>query len=154
MQAGEGLSRDTAEAYAAEDGSAHWLIKTIMGHDNQTAEQQADRSAAARLEVGFNEGAKASNKPKRTFYCVATLTSGSRRLITQDNHAFEISLWTSDGYKPLQPVAGTSVLVRHNWDLQAGAHRTLRSNGYELDAAQAAAAGESYTCRVTYRRVS
>lgn len=147
LRTGDGLSRDTAEAVqAGNSGNWDWQIRTIGSHHTQDAKGQRSRAASARLEVGFNEEVKTSKEQVRDFRCDALLTAGSRRLVTDADHVFEISFWTTDGYTLLEKV--DSVLIRKVVDLQPGQQENLYSNVYEdLDAAD----GVSYTCKVTYR---
>ena len=143
----EGVSRDTAESYEYEPGQFEWLFRTIAGHDNQTPEAKGSRQVMSRLSVGFSEATWESQDQVREFRCDAVLTAGSRRLTTDTEHVFEISLWTSDGYDPLEVVDGSTVIIREAFDLAAGTSATLLSNSYELDAAD----GGAYTCKVVYR---
>lgn len=146
LRPGDGVSRDTAEAMqAGESGKYDWQIRSLSGHDNQSPETQRSREAMARLEVGFNEEAMTSKEQVRDFRCDALLSAGSRRLITDTDHVFEIALWTTDGYSLLDKV--DAVLIRKAVDLDAGETQNLYSNVYTLDAAD----GISYTCSVTYR---
>lgn len=146
LRNGEGLSRDTAESMESGDsGQWQWQIKSLAGHENQDEQTQRSRKAMARLEVGFNEEAKRSSKQVRDFRCDAVLSAGSRRLTTDDDHVFVISLWTSDGYSPQNNVG--SVIIKQVVDLDPGETQTLYSNVYTLDAADQT----SYTCRVRYR---
>ena len=148
LRSGEGLSRDTA--LATEQGNSgkwNWQIRSIGGQHNQDAKSQRSRKTMARLEVGFNQEAVTSKEPVRDFRCDALLTAGSRRLVTDADHVFEISLWTTDGYALLDQVG--SILLKKVVDLDAGEQATLYSNVFEdLDAAD----GVSYTCKVTYQK--
>jgi hypothetical protein len=147
LHTGKGLSRDTAEALqAGNSGNWNWQFKTLSGHGQQDPDTRRSREPMARLEVGFNEEARTSNDQVRDFRCDALLTAGSQRLITDTNHVFELSLWTTDGYSLLKKV--DTLLIRQALDLEAGEQQTLYSNVYELDAAD----GVSYTCQVRYIR--
>ena len=143
---GKGLSRDSALAMEnGNSGKWDWQIKTLAGHDNQNSQQARSRDAMARLEVGFNQEARTTNEPVRDFRCDAELSAGSRRLITDDDHVFEISFWTTDGYSLIDKV--DSVLLKQVVDLDPGETQMLYGNVYEdLDAADKT----SYTCQVRY----
>ena len=146
---GFGLSEDTARAEeTGNSGKYEWNIVTLASHDNQDAQTARSRKEMARLSVGFSPATIASDESVRDFRCDAVLTAGSRRLITADDHVFEISLWTSDGYSPRQEVDGTKVIIKRSFDLAPGERRTMVSNVYQdLDAAD----GVSYTCQVDYK---
>ena len=145
LQTGEGFSRDTAESNEqGSSGKFNWDIVSIGGH-HETPEMQASRSAGNRLSVGFNPGAFASDNSVRNFRCDVRVTAGSRRLITDDTeHAFEISLWTVDGYELVDRV--DSVLIRESLDMAPDAQLILEGNTYTLDAAD----DLDYTCQVAY----
>ena len=147
LQTGQGLSRDTAESWEqGNSGKFNWSLRSIAGH-SETPEMQASRSTGNRVSVGFNPAAFQSEKPVRNFRCDALVTAGSRRLLTDDlEHGFHISLWTTDGYNPIEEVEGSAVLIRQAMDLAPGEQRTLEGHTYTLDAAE----GIHYTCQVSY----
>ena len=148
LREGEGLSRDTATAYeTGNSGKYEWEFRSIAGDGSQDAATRRSRQAQARLSVGFWSQAKESQEQVRTFRCDAVLTAGTRRLLTDTDHVFEIALWTSDGYSPQTEVAETRTEVSQAWDMAPGTSRRLLSKTYELDAAD----GGSYTCRAIYR---
>jgi hypothetical protein len=143
LREGTGLTTDSVESYQLDETTWDWLFRSFAGHDGQV---QGSRKTQARLSVGFSEAAKRSSKQERTFRCDATLTAGSKRLITDTNHVFEISLWTTtDGYNPSSKV-GSGVLVRRAFDMAPGTSHTLLSNTYLLDAAN----DIDYICQATY----
>ena len=145
MRPGPGFSRDVAESWEqGNSGKFNWEIRSVAGH-GQTPETEASRRTQERVSVGFNPAAFESDRSVRNFRCDALVTAGSRRLITDDNtHAFEIALWTTDGYQLGEQV--DAVLVRAALDLAPGEQRTLEGNTYTLDAAE----GIHYTCQVRY----
>ncbi len=147
LRPGEGLSRDVAEAMdTGNSGKWEWQIRSIAGHDSQSAELRRSRKAMARLEVGFNEEAKTSKESVRDFRCDAVLSAGSRRLVTDRDHFFEIQMWTTKDYA-LQDLV-SSVFVRETLDLAPGEQHTLQGNMVpDRDAAE----GLHYTCTVEYR---
>ena len=138
LHSGEGHSRDTAIA-----DSGDWLFLVVDGHGGQSA---TSRSAQARLTVGFTESAKQGSGPERDLSCHAVLTAGSRRLITDRDHVFELSLWTADENGVPQEKTDAFVLLRRAFDLGAGESRTLSMDPVERDANDEI----NYACRVTY----
>lgn len=145
LRPGQGFSRDVAESWEqGNSGKFNWEIRSVSGH-GQTEQTEASRRTQERVSVGFNPAAFQSDKSVRNFRCDALVTAGSRRLLTDDdNHAFEISLWTTDGYNTIDRV--DSVLVRAELDLAPGEQRVLEGNTYTLDASE----GINYTCQVAY----
>lgn len=145
LRPGQGFSRDVAESWEqGNSGKFNWEIRSVSGHE-QTEQTEASRRTQERVSVGFNPAAFQSGKSVRNFRCDALVTAGSRRLLTDDDqHAFEISLWTTDGYNTIDRV--DSVLIRSALDLAPGEQRTLQGNTYTLDATE----GIHYTCQVAY----
>jgi hypothetical protein len=142
LREGDGHSRDAA---LADNGD--WLFLRNDGHESQP---QPSRAAQARLMVGFSDAALEGQGPVRDLSCHAVLTSGSRRLVTDMDHVFEISLWAADEYGvPTGDMPIVSVTERHAWDLPADRTRTMSMDPIELDAED----GVNYTCTVTYREL-
>ncbi len=143
---GEGLSRDTAEPF--QDAHAwSWQMRSLSGEPSQDAASQGSRSALSRITVGFDQPTISATTPTRRFGCEAIVTAGSRRLMSDADHVFELSLWSTDGYSALESVEGA--LFHDVIDLGPGEHTTLSFQGTtEFDAD----GGVSYTCRVHYRQ--
>ena len=74
------------------------------------------------------------------------LTAGSRRLITDRDHVFELSLWTADENGVPLEKTDSFVLIRRSYDLDGGESRTLSMDPVERDANDEV----NYTCRATY----
>lgn len=146
LHEGAGFSRDTALANeTGNSGKFNWDILSVVGH-GQSEDAQASREPADRIVVGFFDEASDSQEPVRDFRCDATVTAGSRRLTTDRNHYFEISMWPTDGYdvgdEPIH-TAFVSVAL----DLAPGEQAVLEGGELTLDAAE----GVDYTCSAEYR---
>jgi len=149
LLAGEGLSLDTAEpATVADGGGWAWQIRSLAADVTQDAAVQRSRAAMARVEVRFDEATRSSQEQVRDFRCNVRVTAGSRRLVTDAAHVFNVSFWTTDGYALLDQVGAARVPLVV--DLGAGDVTTFSSDVYEdFDAAD----GVSYTCRVEYQEL-
>lgn len=147
LREGEGVSTERAYSDApGNSGNYNWDFVSLASHHDQDGQVARSRKSMARLFVGFSAATKASTEPVRDFRCDVLVTAGSRRLITDRDHFFEIQLWTTDGYKLQELVS--SVFVREAMDLAAGEERTLRGTNVPD---RAAAEGLGYICTAEYR---
>ena len=149
LRAGQGLTEDVAQAEdPGNSGKYEWSFLNIASGDNQDEQTQRSRKAQARLSVRFSQATTQSEEQSRLFRCDAELAAGSRRLLTDEDHEFVISLWTFDDFAYGSEVAGTRTTVSQDFDLAPGETHRLLSKTVQLDAE--ADAGQ-YACRAIYR---
>ena len=142
LRTGEGHSRDTA---IADNGE--WLFREVSGHGSSGGD--GSREAQARVVVAFDDAAKQSTEPVRSFTCQAWVTAGEGRLTTDTDHVFEVALLAiDDDGNVIETV--TSVIERHAYDLRPGQttqDAPMTTTPVELSAEN----GVDYTCGVRYR---
>lgn len=137
LREGRGGDGDRA---IAQDGD--W---TFLGGSEPGAGGPAD--PRRRLTVRFDDSAYAASGPVVPLQCDARLTAGDRRLRTDSDHVFEISLAELDSEgNPARRV--TAVLARETFDLAPGESSVeMSTDPVEVNAED----GVSYTCTVRYR---
>ena len=144
LHTGDGHSEWTAYSDAGE-----WTFSLVQGHSGGRSE--TSRSAGTRLTVGFTQQSMTGNSPDRFLQCAAVLNAGNRRLTTDTEHAFEVSLLRLDANGvPVTNDPVNTVTARQAYDLEAGedtAGAPIETGKVFVDASTD---DTDYTCGVRY----
>lgn len=144
LKTGSGHSVHTAESSTDQDASRYWeFIKVERHHGQGTGEA---RTATARLTAQLTNASLDRNADE--FQCAAWLDAGDRRLITDTEHYFTVTLVELDAnYQPTGQFQ--QVIHQQAYDLRAGKStrsEPMLNEPFPVDPAN----GFHYTCEAEY----